>query len=220
MNSPMAEATSGAKLGPLSATKPDVPQKGLASLNVELNVSAAAGDQCQQLRKVIVLQSMHFIDALASEKRLYLIFGHKRNCRGFQSERTPRMGRWNKYVYAKRRLNLIDRPHWPSDQFLRLHFRRCLAIIIDYKDQEIENFSGYTITKWRMLAIQCGRSVFSLRNTPMKVCHSLLVAKSYKPKQLRNRKRGQLDYFLSYPDPPLLCQRFDCTKIKMRDEDA
>jgi hypothetical protein len=47
----------------------------------------------------------------------------------------------------KRHLNLIDGPHRPSDQFLRLHFRRCLAVSVcrgdvmeDYEEQEIENF--------------------------------------------------------------------------------
>ena len=44
-------------------------------------------------------------------------------------------------------LNLIDGPHWPSNQFLHLHFRWCLAISVcygdvmeDYEEQEIENF--------------------------------------------------------------------------------
>src|SRR5258705_3361612 len=47
----------------------------------------------------------------------------------------------------KHHLNLIDGPHRPSDQFLHLHFRRCLAVSVcrgdvmeDYKEQEIENF--------------------------------------------------------------------------------
>jgi len=47
----------------------------------------------------------------------------------------------------KRHMNLIDGPHRPSDQFLRLHLRRCLAVSVcrgdvmeDYEEQEIENF--------------------------------------------------------------------------------
>jgi len=42
---------------------------------------------------------------------------------------------------------LINGPNRPSDRFLRLHFRQCLAVSVcrgdvmeDYKDQEIENF--------------------------------------------------------------------------------
>ena len=41
----------------------------------------------------------------------------------------------------------MDGPHRPSDRFLRLHFRRCLAVSVcrgdvmeDYREQEIENF--------------------------------------------------------------------------------
>jgi hypothetical protein len=47
----------------------------------------------------------------------------------------------------KHHLSLTDGPHRPSDQFLRLHFSRCLAVSVcrgdvteDYEEQEIENF--------------------------------------------------------------------------------
>ena len=47
----------------------------------------------------------------------------------------------------KSHLTLIDGPHRPSDRFLRLHFRRCLAVSVcrgsvreDYQDEEIDNF--------------------------------------------------------------------------------
>ena len=47
----------------------------------------------------------------------------------------------------KSHLTLGDGPYRPSDRFLRLHFKRCLAVSAcrgdvndDYKRQEIENF--------------------------------------------------------------------------------
>ena len=47
----------------------------------------------------------------------------------------------------KTHLTLSDEPHRPSDRFLRLHFKRCLAVSAcrgdvkdDYKDKEIEMF--------------------------------------------------------------------------------
>jgi hypothetical protein len=47
----------------------------------------------------------------------------------------------------KSHLTLIDGPYRPSDRFLRLHFKRCLAVSVcrgdvleDYREQEIENF--------------------------------------------------------------------------------
>jgi hypothetical protein len=53
----------------------------------------------------------------------------------------------NSRAQLKSHLILTDGPNWPSDQFLRLHFRKCLAVSVcrgdvmeDYKDQEIENF--------------------------------------------------------------------------------
>jgi hypothetical protein len=50
-------------------------------------------------------------------------------------------------VSLKSHLTLVDGPLRPSDQFLRLHFARCLAVSVchgdvteDYEEQEIENF--------------------------------------------------------------------------------
>jgi len=47
----------------------------------------------------------------------------------------------------KSHLTLKDGPDRPSDRFLRLHFRECLAVCVclgdvmeDYREQEIENF--------------------------------------------------------------------------------
>jgi hypothetical protein len=47
----------------------------------------------------------------------------------------------------KTHLTLVDGPHRPSDRFLRLHFRRCLAVSVcrgsvmeDYREQEIDLF--------------------------------------------------------------------------------
>ena len=44
-------------------------------------------------------------------------------------------------------LSLFDGPYRPSDRFLRLHFKECLAVSVclgdvmeDYRDQEIDNF--------------------------------------------------------------------------------
>src|SRR6266478_505072 len=48
---------------------------------------------------------------------------------------------------VKSHLTLVNGPHRPGDQFLRLHFQRCLAVSAcrgdvteDYEEQEIENF--------------------------------------------------------------------------------
>jgi len=50
-------------------------------------------------------------------------------------------------VDLRSHLTLIDGPHRPSDQFLRLHFQRCLAVSAcggaareDYHEQEIDDF--------------------------------------------------------------------------------
>jgi hypothetical protein len=50
-------------------------------------------------------------------------------------------------VPLKSHLTLINGPHRPDDRFLRLHFKRCLAVsacrgdvMEDCKEQEIENF--------------------------------------------------------------------------------
>jgi len=47
----------------------------------------------------------------------------------------------------KSHLTLVDGPNRPDDRFLRLHFRRCLAVSAcrgditeDYEEQEIKNF--------------------------------------------------------------------------------
>ena len=52
----------------------------------------------------------------------------------------------NGAVPLKSHLTLIDGPYRPSDRFLRLHFRQCLAVSVcrgdvmeDYREQEIEN---------------------------------------------------------------------------------
>ncbi len=58
----------------------------------------------------------------------------------------------------KHHLNLTDGPHRPSDQFLHLHFRWCLAVGVccgdvteDYEEQEIENFLAIMMVKWWIL---------------------------------------------------------------------
>ena len=50
-------------------------------------------------------------------------------------------------VPLKSHLTLVDGPHRPGDRFLRLHFKRCLAVSVcrgditeDYEEQEIKNF--------------------------------------------------------------------------------
>jgi hypothetical protein len=50
-------------------------------------------------------------------------------------------------VPLKCHLSLVDGPHHPSDEFLRLHFQRCISYSAcggdpgdDYADQEISNF--------------------------------------------------------------------------------
>jgi len=47
----------------------------------------------------------------------------------------------------KSHLKLVEGPNRPSERFLRLHFRQCLAVRVcrgdvmeDYREQEIENF--------------------------------------------------------------------------------
>ena len=53
----------------------------------------------------------------------------------------------NSSTPLKSHLTLIDGPQRPSDRFLRLHFRRCLAVSVcrgdvlkGFREQEIENF--------------------------------------------------------------------------------
>jgi hypothetical protein len=55
--------------------------------------------------------------------------------------------RLNSSASLKSHLTLLDGPYRPSDRFLRLHFKECLAVSVcrgdvmeDYRDQEIESF--------------------------------------------------------------------------------